>query len=168
MARFVAAGYYDLSSFYTSYIGKHKKGLTESARPMDHKIRVLELMQDREASGVLNEWNSAKALLHKVGERLKALPASSEILNAYIRAFSPGSYIDWHDEEVIDPDGFARIHCLLNPSPSFRLYSGEEMLVPPVWSALGVDHRGLVSVSNFNAPNTAHELVLETAINVEG
>lgn len=168
MARFIAAGYYDLSSLYTSYIGKYKKALIESSRPMDHKVRVLELMQDREASEVLVGWNSAKALLHKIGERLKQLPSPSEITNAYIRAFAPGSYMDWHDEEVIDPEGFGRIHCLLNPSPCFRLYSGEEVATPAPWAGLVVDHRGLISASNFNAPNTAHELVLETAVGVEG
>jgi hypothetical protein len=168
VARFVATGYYDLSSLYTSYIGIHKKGLVESQRPMDHGVRVLELVQDREVSAVLDKWNSAKSLLHKVGERLKELPAKAEVINAYIRAFAPGAYMDWHEEDVIDPEGFGRIHCLLNPSPAFRLYSGEEMLTPQAWYSVAVDHRGLISASNFNAPNTAHELVLETAVGVEG
>lgn len=162
MARFLAAGYYDLSSLYTSYIGKHKRGLVESTRPMDHEVRVLELMQDREASEVFDGWNAAKALLHKVGERLKALPTPAEVINVYIRAFAPGSYMDWHEEG--GPESVGRIHCLLNPSPSFRLYSGEETMAPLPWGAFVVDHCGLISASNFNAPNTAHELVVETVV----
>jgi len=129
---------------------------------------VLELLNDREESVVLHEWKSAQALFHKVGERLKALPQPATILNAYILAFAPGSYMDWHEEEVADTDRFGRIHCLLNPSPNFRLYSGDETLAPLPWGAFVVDHRGFVSASNFNGPNTAHELVLETMADDEG
>jgi hypothetical protein len=165
---FVGLGYDDLSSLYASYIAKHKRGLVESASPQHHKVRVLELLNDREETEVLKEWKSAQAVLHRVGTRLQALPQPAEVQFAYLRAFEPGAYCDWHHEELVDPDEFMRVHILLNPSPCFRLYSGEEMLTPMPWVPFSADHRGLVSASNFNAPNTAHELVLELALDAGG
>lgn len=168
MSRFVGIGYYDLASFYTSYVGKHKRGLVESASRLDHKVRVLELLNDREETGVLKEWRSAQSLLHKVSVRLKDLPSPAEVQHAYIRAFEPGAYSDWHCEDIIDAGRFMRVHVLLNPAPAFRLYSGEETLVPRPWMVVAVDHKGFVSAANFNAPSTAHELVLELALDVGG
>jgi hypothetical protein len=168
MPRFAGIGYYDLSSLYTSYIAKQKQHLVESPAPHDHKVRVLELLHDREESEVFKGWKSAQSLLHKVGQRLTALPQPAEIVFAYIRAFEPGAYSAWFRDDMIDPAGFMRVHALLNPSPSFRLYSDEEVLAPQPWVATVVDHKGMVSASNLNAPNTAHELVLELALDVEG
>lgn len=166
--RFTGVGYYDLASFFTAYIGKHKKGLIESSAPHHHKMRVLELLNDREETETLKAWPSAQALLQKVGTRLKELPQPAEITHAYILAYEPGAYSDWFIEDIIDPDAFMRVHVLLNPSPAFRLYSGEETLSPLPWGATVADHRGPVSSSNFNAANTAHELVLEVALDVVG
>jgi hypothetical protein len=168
MSRFVGIGYYDLASLYTSYIGKHKRGLVESALPHHHNVRALELLNDREETEVFKEWRSAQSLLHKVGVRLKSLPQPAEVQHAYIRAFEPGAYCDWHEEEMVDPESFMRVHALLNPSPTFRLYSAEEVHMPQPWIATVVNHRGLLSASNFNAPSTAHELVLELALDVGG
>jgi len=166
--RFSGIGYYDLSSFYTAYIGKHKAGLVESPAPHHHKVRVLDLLNDREETEVLKGWKSAQALFHKVRTRLSDLPRPGDLQHAYVLAYAPDAYTDWHTEDIIDPDAFMRVHVLLNPSPSFRLYSAEEVLAPLVWGATAADHRGLVSASNFNAPNTAHELVLELALDVVG
>lgn len=168
MSRFVGIGFYDLSSFYASYIGKHQRSLVESAMPHHHKVRALELLNDREETEVFKGWRSAQSLLHKVGLRLKSFPRPAEVQFAYIRAFEPGAYCDWHEEEMVDPDGFMRVHALLNPAPAFRLYSAEEVSAPSPWAATVVDHRGLLSASNFNAPATAHELVLELALDVVG
>jgi hypothetical protein len=167
MPRFVGIGYYDLAGFYTSYIGKHKRGLVESPSRLDHQVRVLELLIDREETEVFKEWRSAQSLLHKVGTRLKELPYPAEVQHAYVRAFEPGAYSDWHHEDIIDAERFMRVHVLLNPSPTFRLYSSEEILAPAPWMATAVDHKGPVSASNFNAPSTAHELVLELALDVQ-
>jgi hypothetical protein len=166
--RFTGIGYYDLSSFYTAYIGKHKKGLIESPAAHHHKVRVLELLNDREETEVFKEWRSAQALLQKVNTRLRELPQPGEVQFAYIRAFEPGAYCDWHTEDVIDTESFMRAHVLLNPSPAFRLYSANETWAPPPWIATVVDHRGPQSGSNFDGPNTAHELVLEFALDVAG
>lgn len=166
--RFAGIGYYDLSSLYTSYIGKHKRALVESAAPHHHKVRVLDLLNDREETEVFKEWRSAQTLFQKVRTRLSDLPKPAEIQFAHILAYEPGAYCDWHTEDIIDPDAFMRVHVLLNPSPAFRLYSAEEMLAPLPWNATVADHRGPVSTSNFNAPNTAHELVLELALDVVG
>ena len=166
MSRFVGIGYYDLASFFTSYIGKHKKGLVESASPLHHRVRVLELLNDREETEVYKEWKAAQALLHKAATRLKDLPKPAEVQFAYVLAYEPGAFTHWNEEEMVDPDGFMRVHLLLNPSPSFRLYSAEQSVVPHAWDAIVVDHRGMVSASNFSAPNTAHELVLELALDV--
>jgi hypothetical protein len=166
--RFAGIGYYDLSSFYTAYIGKHKASLVESPAPHHHKVRVLDLLNDREETEVLKGWKSAQALFQKVRTRLSELPKPGDLQHAHVLAYAPGAYTDWHQEDIIDPDAFMRVHVLLNPSPSFRLYSSEEMLAPLPWGATAVDHRGPVAASNFNAPNTAHELVLELALDVVG
>lgn len=168
MSRFVGIGYYDLASLFTSYIGKHKRGLVESASPQHHKMRVLELLNDREETEVFKEWRSAQSLLHRIGVRLKEMPKPAEIQFAYILAYEPGAYSDWHHDDMVDPDSFMRVHALLNPSPAFRLYSGEESFIPAPWMGVAVEHRGFVSASNFNAPSTAHELVLELALDVVG
>lgn len=164
--RFTGVGYYDLSSLFTSYIGKHKQGLIESTAPHHRKVRVLDLLNDREETEVLKGWRSAQALLQKVAARLASLPRRGEVQHAYILAYAPGSFTDWHTDDAIDSDAFMRIHVLLNPSPTFRLYSSEEMIAPVPWIATAVDHRGSVCATNFNAPNTAHELVLELALDV--
>lgn len=166
MPRFVGIGYYDLSSFYTSYIGKHKKHLVESARREHHKVRVLELLNDREETEVFKEWRSAQSLLHRVGVQLKSLPQPAEIQFAYIRAFEPGAFCQWEQDDMVDPGSFMRVHVLLNPVPTFRLYSGPETFIPAPWQATAVEHQAFVSASNFNAPATAHELVLELALDV--
>lgn len=168
MPRFVGIGYYDLSSFYTAYIGKHKKGLVESPSPHHHKVRVLDLLNDREETEVFKAWRSAQALLQKVNTRLRELPQPAEVQFAYIRAFEPGAYCDWHADDIIDPESFMRAHVLLNPSPAFRLYASNETLAPLPWNATVVDHRGLQSASNFDGLNTAHELVFELALDVAG
>lgn len=168
MSRFVGIGFYDLSSLFVSYIGKHKRHLVESATAGHHDVRMLSLVNDRDETEVFKEWRAAQALLHKVGERLRALPRPGEVQHAYILAFAPGARIDWHEEKVVDPDSFMRVHALLNPAPAFRLYSGEETLAPLPWVSVVVDHKAPLSASNFNAPNTAHELVLELALDVGG
>ena len=165
--RFTWIGYYDLSSLFTSYIATHKKALVESPASHHHKVRVLDLLNDREETEVFKKWKSAQGLLHKVNTRLAGLDRKGEVQFAHILAFEPGAYAGWHTEDVIDPDHFMRIHVLLNPSPNFRLYSGEEMSAPIPWWGVAVDHRGPVSASNFNGPNTAHELILELALDVE-
>ena len=121
MPRFAPIGYYDLSSLFTSYIAKHKAGLLESPSPHHHKVRVLELLNDREETEAFKQWKSAQAFFHKVAQRMKALPMPAEVQFAYIRAFEPGAYCDWQEEEMVDPEGFMRVHVLLNPSPAFRL-----------------------------------------------
>lgn len=166
--RFTGIGYYDLSSLFTSYIANQKKALVESPAPHHHKVRVLDLLVDREQTEVLQKWKSAQGLLHKVNTRLAGLERKGDVQNAHILAFEPGAYDDWHTEEIIDPDAFMRIHVLLNPSPNFRLYSSEEMSAPAPWWGVAVDHQGPVSAANFNGPNTAHELVLELALDVGG
>lgn len=168
MGRFVGIGYYDLSSLYTSYIGKHKRGLVESAHPAHRHLRTLDLLNDREETEVLKEWRSAQTFLQKVQQRLKLLPQPAEVMNAYIRAFQPGAFTQWIEDDAIDPDGFMRAHVLLNPVPTFRLYSDEEAFAPSPWVALVVDHKGRTCASNFNAPATAHELVLEMALDIPG
>ena len=160
--RFIPAGYFDLASLYSSYIGKHKKGLLDISNPIYHNVRSLELLVDKEETEVTKGWSSAKSLHNKVNGMLESIANPAEIINSYILAFSPDAYTDWESEDHIDPDHFGRIMCLLNPSPNFRVYSGEEMASPAPWGGLVVEHRGLVSMSNFNAPNTAHVLVLET------
>jgi len=168
MPRFAGIGYYDLSGLYTSYIAKQKQHLIESPAPHDHKVRVLELINDREESGVFKGWKSAQSLLHKVGQRIRALPQPAEIVFAYVRAFEPGAYSGWFRDDSIDPAGFMRVHVLLNPAPAFRLYSDEETWAPAPWIATVADHKGAVSASNFNGPSTAHEIVLEMALDVAG
>lgn len=168
MSRFVGIGFYDLSSLFTSYIAKQKRGLVESVAPYHHNVRVLELMNDREETGVFKEWRSAQSLLHKVNTRLGELPKPGEVQNAYILAYEPGAYCNWYKEDVIDPESFMRARVLLNPAPRFRWYSGDEVFAPVPWMATVADHRGFESASNFDAPNTAHELVLELALDVAG
>lgn len=164
MSRFAGIGYYDLSALFASYTGKHKRGLVESVSPLHRGVRTLDLMNDREEAPLLAEWKSAQAFLQKVSARLKALPRPADLMNAFVLAFDPGGYEQWHDEDVIDPDAFMRVNILLNPCPTFRLYAGEEMFCPSPWVAIASDHRVPTSMSNFNAPAVAHNLVLELAL----
>jgi hypothetical protein len=167
VSRFVSLGFYDLASLFTSYIAKHKRGLVESVAPHHHKVRVLELVNDREELPIFKEWRSAQSFLHKANTRLRELPKPGEVQSAYILAYEPGAYCSWHREDMVDPDCFMRVRALLNPAPRFRWYSADEVYAPPPWAVTAVDHRDFESASNFNAPNTAHELVLELALDVE-
>lgn len=166
MPRFAGIGYYDLANLFASYIGKHRAGLVDSPAPHHHKVRVLELLNDREETEAFKQWKQAQALLQRAAARFAELERPAEVQFLYILAFEPGAYADWNEEEMVDPDGFMRVYVLLNPSPNFRLYSSEDSIVLPPWGATVVDHRGPVSASNFNAPNTAHVLVMELALDV--
>ena len=164
MNAFTPIGFYDLSNLFASYVGKHKRALVESTDPRHKGVRYLDLLRDRERTQTLEEWPSAQAFLQRVERRLAELPNATELLNAYIVAFDPEGFEAWGKEDTIDPSGFMRVEVLLGPAPGFRCYSGNEAIAPTPWVATVVDHRALSSRSNFNAPNSAHQLVLELAI----
>ncbi len=166
MSRFVNIGFYDLASLFATYTVKHKRGHVESASPRHKNIRILELVMDREKSPVLEGWPQAQTFLQKTDVSLSSLPKKASAINAYILAYAPGALAEWDHEDIIDPESFMRLHVLLNPSPGFRDYSDSEMIAPMPWHAYVSDHRGHVSQSNFSAPNTAHVLTLELALDV--
>lgn len=168
MPRFVGIGYYDLSALFASYTAKHKRGLVESASALHRKVRTLDLLNDREEAPLLAEWKSAQSFLHKVRTRLAALPKPAELMNATILAFDPDGFEQWHVDDIIDPASFMRVHILLNPVPTFRLYSGDEVFAPSPWVATVADHQAPISATNFGAPATAHVLTLELALDVGG
>ena len=161
MSAFTPIGFYDLSNLFASYVGKHKRALVESTDPRHTGVRYLDLLRDREPTETLQAWPSAQTFLQRVERRLAELPNATELLNAYIVAFDPDGYEAWGREEALE--GLMRVEILLAPAPGFRVYSGNEAIAPVPWVATVVDHRAPSSRSNFNAPNSAHQLVLEIA-----
>ncbi len=164
MSAFTPIGFYDLANLFAGYVGKHKRALVESQNPRHRGVRYLDLLRDRERSETLEAWPGAQSFLQKVGRKLADLPNAADVLNAYIVAFDPEGFEAWGTEDIIDPSGLMRVEVLLAPAPGFRVYSGNEAIAPMPWIATVVDHRAPSSRSNFNAPNTAHQLVLELAI----
>jgi len=162
VSAFTPIGFYDLSNLFASYVGKHKRALVESTDPRHTGVRYLDLLRDKERTETLEAWPSAQTFLQRVERRLAELPNATELLNAYIVAFDPDGYEAWGREEALE--GLMRVEILLVPAPGFRVYSGNEAIAPVPWVATVVDHRALSSRSNFNAPNTAHQLVLELAL----
>ena len=162
MSAFAPIGFYDLSNLFASYVGKHKRALVESTNSRHTGVRYLDLLRDKERSETLEAWTSAQAFLQRVERRLAELPSAPELLNAYIVAFDPEGFEAWGREEVIE--GLMRVEALLAPAPGFRVYSGNEAIAPVPWVATVVDSGAPSSRSNFNAPNTAHQLVLELAL----
>jgi len=159
---FTPIGFYDLSNLFASYVGKRKRALVESTDPRHTGVRYLDLLRDREPTETLQAWPSAQAFLQRVERKLAELPNETELLNAYIVAFDPEGFEAWGREEVIQ--SLMRVEILLAPAPGFRVYSGNEAIAPVPWIATVVEHRAPASRSNFNAPNTAHQLILELAI----
>ena len=162
MSAFAPIGFYDLANLFASYVGKHKRALVESTNPRHTGVRYLDLLRDKERSETLEAWISAQAFLQRIERRLAELPNAPELLNAYIVAFDPEGFEAWGREEVIE--GLMRVEALLAPAPGFRIYSGNEAIAPLPWVATAVDLRAPSSRSNFNAPNSAHQLVLELAL----
>jgi hypothetical protein len=162
VSAFTPIGFYDLSVLFAGYAGKHKRALVESTDPRHTGVRYLDLLRDKEQTETLSAWNGAQAFLQRVERRLAELPNATELLNAYIVAFDPDGYEAWGREEALE--GLMRVEVLLAPAPGFRVYSGNEAMAPMPWTATVVDHRALSSRSNFNAPNSAHQLVLELAL----
>ena len=162
MSAFTPIGFYDLSNLFASYVGKHKRALVESTDPRHIGVRYLDLLRDKERTETLEAWPSAQTFLQRVERRLAELPNATELLNAYIVAFDPDGYEAWGREEALE--GLMRVEILLVPAPGFRVYSGNEAIAPVPWVATVVDHRAPSSRSNFNAPNSAHQLVLELAL----
>ena len=114
----------------------HKAALIESRNPHHKSVRHLDLLNDREPSEALGKWKSAGALLQRVGAQLVALPQPAEIVNAYVLAIDPGGFEQWHEDDMVDPGGFMRLHALLHPAPALRLYSGSEVFAPQPWQVL--------------------------------
>jgi len=164
VSAFTPIGFYDLSNLFASYTGKHKRALVESTYPRHEGVRYLDLLRDKEQTETLAAWPSAQSFLQRVERKLEGLPHATSVMNAYICAFDPEGFEAWGKEDMIDPSGFMRVEVLLGPAPGFRCYSGNEAIAPLPWMATVVDHRAPSSRSNFNAPNTAHQLVLELAI----
>jgi hypothetical protein len=158
---FTPIGFYDLSNLFASYAGKHKRALVESTDPRHTGVRYLDLLRDREPTETLQAWPSAQAFLQKVERKLAELPNATDVLHAYICAFDRDGFEAWGKEDLLDPEGLMRVGILLSPAPGFRCYSGNEAIAPAPWVATVVDHRAPSSRSNFNAPNSAHQLVLE-------
>jgi hypothetical protein len=161
---FTPIGFYDLANLFAGYAGKHKKALVDSPDPRHHGVRYLDLLRDREPTATLQAWPGAQAFLQRVERRLAEMPNAAEVLNAYICAFDPDGYEAWGKDDIIDPSGLMRVELLLAPAPGFRCYAGNEAIAPAPWVATVVDHRALSSRSNFNAPNTAHQMVLELVL----
>lgn len=164
MTAFTPIGFYDLSNLFAAYVAKHKRALVESADPRHTGVRYLDLLRDKEQTETLAAWPSAQSFLQRVERKLEGLPHATSVMNAYICAFDPDGFEAWAPDDAIDPAGFMRVQLLLAPAPSFRLRVGNETLAPAPWIATVADHRAPSSRSNFNAPNTAHQLVLELAI----
>ena len=162
MTAFTPIGFYDLSNLFASYAGKHKRALVESTDARHTGVRYLDLLRDKERTQTLEAWPSAQAFLQRVERRLAALPSATDLLNAYIVAFDPDGFETWGTEDAVE--GLMRVEILLAPAPAFRAYAGEEAIAPQPWIATVVDQRAPTSHTNFKAPNTAHQLILELAI----
>ena len=164
MTAFTPIGFYDLSGFYASYLAKHRRALVDSSDPRHTGVRFLDLIRSGEPAPVLEDWKQAASLLHKVETRLRDLEKPATIENAYICAFDPEACEAW--STAPDPFGM-EIHLLLAPAPGFRLLCASETAVPAPWVALAVNPAKPRSRTNFDAPNTAHELVLEITFDAD-
>lgn len=164
MNAFTPIGFYDLANLFAGYVGKHKRALVESQNPRHTGVRYLDLLRDKERSETLEAWPGAQSFLQRVERKLTDLPSAPTLEHAYIVAFDPEGFEAWGREEVIR--GLMRVEVLLAPAPGFRVYSGNEAIAPVPWVATVVNSEAPSSRSNFNAPNTAHQLVLELALDV--
>ena len=158
MSNFVSIGFFDLSNFYASYIARHRRALVDSGDARHSGVRFLDLVRGREPAPLLAEWKQGAALIQRVGAQMRALPTPSSIENAFICAFDPGGFEAWTPaDDQLD----MAIHMLLAPAPGFRLLCGPDVVAPVPWVAVSMDPKAPQSRTNFDAPNTAHELVLE-------
>ena len=161
MNAFTPVGFYDLANLFAGYVGKHKRALVESQNSRHTGVRYLDLLRDKEQSETLDAWTGAQSFLQRVERKLAGLPNAPALVNAYIVAFDPEGFEAWGTEEL---PGMMRVEVLLAPAPGFRVYSGNEAIAPVPWIATVVSTEAQSSRSNFNAPNTAHQLVLELAL----
>ncbi|MDE2426706.1 MAG: hypothetical protein KGO96_12445 [Elusimicrobia bacterium] len=160
MTSLAPLGFFDLGAFYASYVGKHRRALVDSQDPRHEGVRYLDLVRGGEPAPLMAEWKPAAAFLDRVRAQLSARSPGAAIENAYVCAFDPDGFEQWGHTPGVDLE----VHVLLAPAPGFRLHSGSEAVAPAPWHALARDPRKPGSRSNFDAPNTAHELVIELSL----
>ncbi len=147
----VPLGFLDIATFAATYVQKY--------RAREHPLILRGMGGD--ATVILNEWKSAKALLTRV--KNAAAPffggVPAELGGVYLDTLRPGESVPWAaDESEYRRDYHDIVVCIL-PSPGAWVYCGGESAVLPWGQVTAINRAAMTSEVNFG-PSSRTNLVI--------